>query len=75
MKVEYVYHKMVKHYIIATTNEINTYYSFSPTVYQMWKKHIPECIFVLGVISDKREGDPFVERAKEFSDDFHLFKT
>ena len=63
-----------KHYIIATTNEIDTYYTFLPSSYQMWKKKIPNCIFVLGFISDRDENDTFTKRVKEFCDEFYLFK-
>jgi len=42
--------QMTKHHIITTTNEIDTYYTFLPTVYRMYKKHLPDCVFVLGVI-------------------------
>ena len=66
---------MIKHYIITTTNEIDTYYSFLPTVYRMWKKHLPECIFVLGVITDKNKDSQFVKRCEELSDECFVFKT
>ena len=32
--------------------------------YKMWKNYIPNCIFVLGVISDKDETSEFIKRCK-----------
>lgn len=64
-----------QHYIITTTNENELYYKFLPTVYKMWKNYIPNCIFVLGVISDKDETSEFIKRCKNFCDKFYLFKT
>jgi hypothetical protein len=62
-----------KHYIITSTNEIDTYYTFLPSVYQMWKKKIPNCTFVLGFVSDRTEDDKFTQRIKSFCDEFYLF--
>ena len=44
---------VLSHYIISTTNEIDLYIEFVPTVYQMWKKNL-ECIFVLGFINRQK---------------------
>ena len=66
---------MNNHYIVTTTNENELYYKFLPTVYQMWKNHIPNCVFVLGVISDKDENSEFIKRCKVFCDKFYQFKT
>lgn len=60
--------------VVTTTNENLVYCGFVPTVYQMWKKYCPNCKFVLGVISNKSEDDNFIQRCKEFCDDFYLFK-
>ena len=63
------------HYIITTTNENELYHTFLPTVYQMWKNYIPECTFVLGVVSDKDESSFFIKRCKQFCDKIYIFKT
>ena len=65
--------QMTKHHIITTTNEIDTYYTFLPTVYRMYKKHLPDCVFVLGVITNQKEDSYFVKRCKEFSDQCFIF--
>ena len=64
-----------RHIIVTTTNENKTYCGFVPSVYQMWKSKLPDCHFVLGVISSRDESDPYIERLKTFSDDFYLFNT
>jgi hypothetical protein len=64
-----------QHYIITTTNEKSTYYTFLPSVYQMWKKFIPNCKFVLGLIADSPEDSAFTQRIKQFCDEFHNFPT
>ena len=61
--------------IITSTNENKLYCDFLPSVYQMWKKYLPNCIFSLSVISDKEEDDIFIKKLKKFSDDFFLFKN
>ena len=66
---------MAKHYIIASTNDNPTYYTFLPTVYKMWKKYIPDCVFVLGFVGTKEENDPFVQKLKNFCDEFYYYKT
>lgn len=62
-----------KIYIITTTNEINTYYSFLPTSYLAWKKIFPNCVYVLGIITPKSEDSFFVKRCKELSDVSYVF--
>lgn len=62
-------------HIITTTNEIETYYSFLPSSYQSWKKMFPDCVYVLGFISDKEEDDPFVQKVKKHCDKFYQFKS
>jgi len=63
-----------KHYIITSTNEIDTYYTFLPSVYQMWKKKVPNCTFVVGFVSDRDENDPFTKRISEFCDELHVYR-
>lgn len=63
-----------KIYIITSTNEIDTYYSFLPTSYSTWKKIFPHCVYVLGVITDKNNDHSFVKRCKELSDICYTFK-
>ena len=63
-----------KHYIVTSTDENPLYYTFLPTVYQMWKKYIPDCIVVVGYIGNKTHKDPFVKRLAELCDKLHLFK-
>lgn len=61
-------------HVITTTNEIETYYSFLPSSYQSWKRMFPDCVYVLGFISDKDENDPFVQKVKKHCDKFYHFK-
>ena len=61
-------------HVITTTNEIETYYSFLPSSYQAWKKMFPDCVYVLGFISDRDENDPFVQKVKKHCDKFYHFK-
>lgn len=63
-----------KIYIITTTNEIDTYYSFLPTSYLTWKKIFPNCVYVLGLITPKSGDSGFVKRCKELCDVFYTFK-
>ena len=51
---------MPKHYIITSTDENPLYYTFLPTIYQMWKNHIPDCHIVVGYIGNKTTDDKFV---------------
>lgn len=61
--------------IVTSTNKNKTYCEFVPSVYQMWKKFLPNCIFALAVISNKSEDDLFIRKLRKFSDDFYLFKN
>lgn len=63
-----------KIYIITTTNEIDTYYSFLPTSYHTWKKIFPNCVYVLGLITPKSDDSDFVKRCRELSDICYTFK-
>lgn len=63
-----------KIYIITTTNEIDTYYSFLPTSYHSWKRIFPNCVYVLGLITNKDVDSDFVKRCKELSDICHVLK-
>ena len=56
---------MKTHYIINSTNEIEEYIEFTPSCYQMWKKHL-DCVYVLAFITDRKKSDPLVKRVKSF---------
>jgi hypothetical protein len=62
-----------KHYVIVSTNEIDTYIEFVPSCYQIWKKNL-DCIYVLGVVTDKDINHPLIKRLNNFCDELHIFK-
>jgi len=64
---------MPKHYIITSTDENPLYYTFLPTIYQMWKNHIPDCHIVVGYIGNKTTDDKFVQRLGMFCDELASF--
>ena len=64
---------MPKHYIITSTDENPLYYTFLPTIYQMWKNHIPDCHIVVGYIGNKTTDDKFVRRLGTFCDELVSF--
>jgi len=63
-----------KHYIITSTNEIDLYIEFAPSVYQMWKKYL-KCTYVLVIVTDKSADHPLIKRLKNFCDEIYLFKS
>ena len=65
---------MKKHYICTSTNDLELYYSFLPSVYKMWKTYIPDCIFVLGYIGKKEKNSDFVKWLESNSDIIYIFK-
>lgn len=69
---------MIEHYIITTTNYNNTYYSFLPSIYRMWKQYIPNCKFVLGFVDDRKDNDKnndFIKKLNNYSDELIIFKN
>ena len=63
-----------KHYIVTTTDHNPLYYEFLPGVYKMWKKHNPDCIFVLGYIGPYDENHDIVKKLKKYCDELTSIK-